>query len=232
MKIVCLSDTHGYHNRMKNPVPDGDVLVCAGDITVQGEIQGVTGFAYWLSELPHPHKVIICGNHDFCFENSFRRLAIDTLKGVTGVHYLEDEEIVIDGIKFYGSPWQPEFCDWAFNLPRGEKLQEKWDRIPADTDVLITHGPPLGVMDHTYYDNIDVGCENLARTIMTRLTKLKLHVFGHIHEGYGFTKAHWDDGLTFVNASICDLRYNPINKPIEVDIGDAHEDQREGQEPD
>ena len=207
MKIVTISDTHCMHREVD--VPDGDVLIHAGDMTGRGEMERLLDFCEWMNELPHKHKIVIAGNHDFCFENWRRDEAIRMMEEVAV--YLEDSSVVIDGVKFYGSPWQPEFCDWAFNLPRGEALREVWSKIEADTDVLITHGPPLGILDKCPGGN--VGDEELAKAIDG--LNLKYHIFGHIHEGYGTTKA---GEVTHINASNCTGSYRPINPPITFEI--------------
>jgi len=205
-KIVTISDTHSLHNQVN--IPDGDILLCAGDITNKGDLSDVTRFNYFLSGLPHKHKVSIAGNHDFCFEDGRKDHA---RKDLSVCEYLCDEWVNVDGLKIYGSPWQPWFYDWAFNLQRGQELKEKWAMIPDDTDILITHGPPMGILDYTLMDKKNVGCQDLLDRINE--IKPKLHLFGHIHEGYGTDKI----GETlFVNASTCTLRYQPINKPIVI----------------
>jgi Icc-related predicted phosphoesterase len=210
MKIVFISDTHKMHDQVN--VPDGDVLVHAGDISGRGSLQDVASFAAWFNKLPHQHKILIAGNHDFCFENELRSEAINILGD--DVNYLEDSEVIIDGVKFWGSPWQPEFCNWAFNLPRGVgHLKEKWDLIPEDTDVLITHGPPHGYGDFVAWDQIHVGCEEMLEALDR--VKPKIHVFGHIHEGYGEFE---HNGIKLINASVCTAGYDPINAPFVVEI--------------
>lgn len=208
MKLVCISDTHGHHRRLT--LPDGDVLVHAGDLSRgRGSIDQVQDFNNWLGELPYKHKVVIPGNHDFPFERDLPLMR----SMMTNCHLLVDEEVVIDGIKFYGSPWQPWFHSWAYNLPRGEKLAAVWANIPDDTDVLITHGPPKDILDMTYWDQISVGCEELAKRVVE--VSPKVHVFGHIHEGYGELEY---GGIKFINASSCTLQYQPLNPPIVVNI--------------
>jgi hypothetical protein len=126
---------------------------------------------------------------------------------------LQDHTHTIDGVKIYGSPWQPEFYNWAFNLPRnGKELQETWSNIPNDTEILITHGPPWGHCDVTPYGNLNVGCE-LLRVRVDEL-KPKIHVFGHIHSGYGY-KFH--EGTHFINAAVLGERYSYDNKPLTID---------------
>lgn len=208
-KIVCISDTHTLHRRIK--IPDGDILICAGDITDRGELTTVVDFNNWLGELPHKYKIIIAGNHDLTFERNYPTHLF------TNAIYLQDEEyITYNDLKIYGSPWQPRFYNWAFNLDRGAPIKEKWDRIPSDTDILITHGPPMGILDSTIYQGVqneNIGCQDLLNRI--NQLKLKLHVFGHIHYSYGISHHH---GTTFVNASVCNEQYNPINKPIVVEV--------------
>lgn len=222
MKIVCISDTHALHRAITSDVPDGDVLVHAGDITNVGSVLDIREFANWSKNLPHLDKIIIAGNHDFCFEKRDCQ-TLDAIRYLedAGWKYLKDSSAsVIDlstgkEIKFYGSPWQPWFHDWAFNLPRGgEQLKRVWDAIPADTDVLITHGPPDRILDITAHDKQHVGCEVLSERIK-ELKNLKLHVFGHIHEGYGKEVVN---GVTYVNASICDRDYDPCNAAIVVEL--------------
>ena len=179
MRLVCLSDTHGYQDSLH--VPDGDVLLHAGDLTKRG--------------LP----------------DEIRAQARALLTHAT---YLEDQAVEIDGIRFYGSPFTPEFFEWAFMLPRGEALRAKWASIPDDVDVLITHGPPHGVLDATVRGE-PAGCEALALRIQDIAPRL--HLFGHIHEGYGQS----DDAATgthFVNASICTFDYRPKNQPVVYDL--------------
>ena len=133
------------------------------------------------------------------------------------VIYLLDSEFILEDpefsrpIKFYGSPWQPEFYNWAFNLPRGEKLAEKWANIPEGLDILVTHGPAHGMVDHTIQGQ-NVGCKDLFERVM--LVQPKIHVCGHIHWAYGQKTFH---GVEFLNASTLNERYQYENKPIVID---------------
>lgn len=206
MRIVCISDTHMTHDKLV--IPDGDVLVHAGDLCGHGTVAEVERFDTFLATLPHRHKVVIAGNHDWCFE----RAPIEARAALVHATYLQDSGVELDGIRFWGSPWQPEFLSWAFNLPRGAKLREKWDLIPEGTDVLVTHGPPFGIGDRCF-DGREVGCPELLAAI-DRIGP-RLHVSGHIHEGYGERRR----GQTLcINASSCDLRYRPVQPPIVVDL--------------
>ena len=189
LTLVLLSDTHARHRDAA--VPDGDVFVHAGDITRRGELDTVEDFDDWLGTLPHRHKVVICGNHDWCFE----REPDEARRRITNAVYLQDAGVEIGGLKIWGSPWQPWFFSWAFNLHRGEPIAAKWALIPDDTDILVTHGPPQGIGDRTVDDRV-VGCADLLARI--RAVKPKLHVCGHIHEAAGVVS---DGDTLFVNAS-------------------------------
>jgi Icc-related predicted phosphoesterase len=201
VKIVALADTHGMHKRIR--VPDGDILVCAGDITGVGEIWQLREFNKWLGRLPHRRKVVIAGNHDWCFEGQ----PTESRNTLNCCHYLEDEAVTIEGIKFYGSPWSPRFFNCAFNLDRGAPIRRVWDRVPDDVDVLITHGPPYGCLDKVKGGK-RVGCKDLAQAI--ERVSPKVHIFGHIHEAY--RKAAYD-GVVYFNASVCTFDCKPTNRP-------------------
>jgi predicted phosphodiesterase len=188
------------------------VLVHCGDFTMTGRLDEIAGFAAWLAPLPHRHKVVIAGNHDFGFER-MPEAARATLGSVT---YLEDAGCTIDGVTFYGSPYQPWFFDWAFNFPRdddGSAARERWAMIPDGVDVLLTHGPPRDIRDAVARSGEHVGCPQLLARV--RAIRPAIHAFGHIHEGYG---TETSDGTQFVNASICDERYRVVNAPIVVDF--------------
>lgn len=214
LRIVCLSDTHNCNEQIV--VPDGDILIHSGDATIQGTEPEIEDFLAWFYSLPHKHKVFVAGNHDWLYEtnNRFARL----LTANFGIKYLQDSFIEIEGLKIYGSPWQPRFFDWAFNLMRGQEIAEKWKLIPNDTDILITHGPPNGILDEVSRGNWieNTGCEELIKKV-EELSKnnLKLHIFGHIHCGYGQAEKF---GVKFVNASNCDENYEPSQPPIVVDL--------------
>lgn len=206
MRIVAISDTHEMHRKIL--VPDGDVLVHAGDMTWHGELDAIAEFNAWLGRLPHTHKIVIAGNHDWGFQ--LQPAAARAL--ITNAIYLEDSSTEIQGVRFYGSPWQPEFCQWAFNLPRGPQLAAKWALIPENTDVLITHSPPYGIRDLNA-GNQGQGCRDLLARVI--IVKPRLHIFGHIHESYGRLETQ---ETVFINAAACDERYRPHNPPVVWDL--------------
>lgn len=210
MKVVCISDTHNQHRKLK--IPECDLLIHAGDFTNQGLRHKLLDFDEWCAELPlDADKIIVCaGNHELSLERD-PSLAAHAFQNST---YLLDEGVDVDGLCIYASPWQPRFMDWAFNLDRGSaELGAKWGAIPEQIDVLVTHGPPFGIGDLNR-DGEHVGCELLRE----RIEKVRplLHVCGHIHGGYGQYETPF--GTTVVNASSCDERYQPVNPPIVIEL--------------
>jgi predicted phosphohydrolase len=183
MRIVAVADTHLFHRELA--VPDGDVFVHAGDLCRGGELDELREAAAWLAELPHRHKIVVAGNHDWAFARE--PAAARSLLG--GALYLEDAGATIEGVRFWGSPWQPAFHDWAFNLPRGEPLAAVWRRIPPSIDVLITHGPPAGIGDRSPVGG-RAGCADLRARVAALAPRL--HLFGHIHQDGGV----WRHGAT------------------------------------
>ena len=240
VRFVCISDTHSYESKSLSystafeSIPDGDVLLHCGDFTNVGAVAEVEAFAEWFARLPHKRKILIAGNHDLSLDRESyvqtmrargmgdisaadatarcarARAAIDA---IPGCEYLADGGTTVEGIRVWGSPWQPEFCEWAFNLPRGEACREKWRLIPDDTDVLLTHGPPLGHGDACKGGH-RAGCLDLLHEVQTRV-RPSVHVFGHVHEGAGVSS----DGATlYVNASTCNFSYRPVNTALVVDV--------------
>ncbi len=223
VKIVLISDTHTKLDRVV--LPDGDLLIHAGDATYRGTHLELIKFNNDLGKIKDKFKygvIFTPGNHDWMAERDeyrFRQI-------MTNATVLIDEGVKIENFNVYGSPWQPEFCDWAFNLPRnGPQLKRRWGQIPNNTDILVTHGPPYGMLDYVERGMAieHLGCELLAERIK-HLPNLKLHVFGHIHNGFGrFHSTQYIDGVEqpstiFVNASICTEEYKPTNRPIVVEL--------------
>lgn len=216
-KITFISDTHTKHDKVNGFLPGGDILIHAGDLTGRGYLNEIDDSLKWFDKIDnYDTKIFIAGNHDFGFEDNPNQIK-SLLTGYKTVDYLQDDLLLVgkgdyeDMVKVWGTPWQPEFHNWAFNLPRGEKLKEKWDMIPTNTDILITHGPPHGKLDYVPYSNMNVGCEELIKRVNE--IKPKINVFGHIHEGYGYV---FDGNTHFINAAVLNGRYEFQNKPINV----------------
>ena len=221
MKLVFISDTHGQHNIMTHPLPEGDVLIHAGDATNVGSEKDIRKFVHWFQNIKgFDYKIFIAGNHDFGFEGKppwLSKYINEENLSQSDCIYLEDESFEIESskfsrpIKFYGTPWQPEFMNWAFNAPR-DQIYKHWEKIPLDTDILITHGPPEEILDLTPREG-RVGCASLRHYV----EKIKpiINVFGHIHGQYGIAT---EGKTTFVNASTCTERYVPSNKPIVLSL--------------
>lgn len=209
-KITSISDTHSFHKKLI--LPGGDFLVFAGDMEARDE-HDLLDFCTWLDKQGYEHIIVIGGNHDGYLANHG-----DVAKEILKDHctYLENSGCEIDGVKFWGSPYTPIFGTWWFMEP-SSKLRQYWDMIPEGTDVVITHGPPYGILDvplNMLSDEKEhVGCRYLLERI--RRIKPKLSVFGHIHFSYGTEEKF---GVKFINASICNEEYDPDYKPVEVEL--------------
>jgi Icc-related predicted phosphoesterase len=209
IKITCISDTHQHHNKVI--VPKCDILIHAGDFTYHGELKEVNKFIEWYAKQPAKHKILICGNHEKWISKNIhflRALCLDN-----NIQLLDNNHITIEGLKFFGSPYSVEFGNWAYGLP-DDRLQDIWDCIDTDVDVLITHGPAYKRLDKC--PNGNVGSKTLQKHIETKLKQLKLHVVGHIHESRGTMV---ENGVLTVNAAICGIPYTDvITNPITVEI--------------
>lgn len=210
MKIVHISDTHGFHEKME--IPECDILIHSGDAGERAmTLSEFNLFLIWLDTQPARKKIYVAGNHDHVMSRKWMIYLKqnDPINGLIGwqmyedarkllenypnVKYLEDKDYVFEGVKFYGSPYSPTFHPdrWCFNANRGSVIASIWGKIPSDVDVLITHTPPYGILDYVQEitkeepDN-HRGCEDLMKVVKKRLFKLKLHAFGHIHENYGY----------------------------------------------
>lgn len=236
IRFVCISDTHTHTENLAEKLPDGDILIHAGDFTRSSTKRDIIKFNNFLGTIKerYKHIVVIAGNHELTFDQrvcdrglmryklyqmfigddftSQQLNPYQSKKLLTNCKYIENESIELFGIKIYGAPWQPERFGLAFNKPRGEEILNEWNKIPNDTDILVTHGPPLGIGDKTT-TNIHCGCAELATTVMDRV-KPKYFIFGHIHEAYGIWR---DDKTVYINAAICNRQYKPVHKPIVFD---------------
>mmetsp|Transcript_15330 Transcript_15330/g.22618 ORF Transcript_15330/g.22618 Transcript_15330/m.22618 type:complete len:457 (+) Transcript_15330:124-1494(+) len=240
-RIVCISDTHSQHRECPF-LPPGDVLIHAGDFTKSGEPGTVLDLAQYFDSHQNKNfsqgVICIAGNHDITFHEEYycrsdsRRVGKQkakreeisnqetSSKEVLRKHcnYLEDSTYFLNTtsdsrIEVFGSPWTPSFYNWAFNLDRGPPIQTMWSKIPTSTDILITHGPPLGRRDKGSSGH-HVGCFDLLQQVQERIVP-RLHIFGHVHSGYGTS---YDGHTLYVNASMLDESDEAIHKCIVIDV--------------
>lgn len=214
MKITCISDTHNKQQYIDTRAfVNTDILIHAGDFTSNGNASQTLSFLQWYSDLNVPHKILVAGNHDFsaCSETFPSMLA-----QFPSITYLRNSSVTIDGLVIWGSPYSNIFGRWAF-MADDIELADIWEQIPANTNIVITHGPAYGIgdlIDNDYEPGRDkhVGSQSL-RLRLEKLKKLKLHVTGHIHTGYGtyFTGKH----IT-INGAQLDDHYQLINPPLSV----------------
>lgn len=209
--ITAISDTHNKHKKLN--LPGGDILIHAGDITSMGYFHEIAEFNKWFKNQNYTYKIFIAGNHDGLFETD-QNLARSILD--PSIIYLQDELAEIEGLKIWGSPRTPPFCNWHFMNTEEELDHYYYINIPPDIDILVTHGPPFGILDQTI-EGQHVGSKSLVKHVCERI-KPKYHLFGHIHFLGGLEK--YFNGATFINASICDEQYmvtNPVkNFTLEI----------------
>jgi len=211
VKIICISDTHGDHESVG--LPDGDVLIHAGDITGHGSKEDFLNFIQWFAKQPHQHKIFIGGNHDTYLESHHDEV-LETAKS-HNVTYLNDSGVEVNNVRFWGSPITPRFHDWSF-MRDPDDIHHHWDRIPEDTHILITHGPVWGVLDEVVRSEEvteHTGCPQLKKRV--KEVGPHYHVFGHIHEGYG-KAVH--DGTQFLNVSTMNMHYKIQNEPVTIEF--------------
>ena len=210
MKLLIVSDTHGMHWLLPK-LPEADIFIHCGDFANSGRYaEEYIDFNEWLDKVPvpKPHRLLCAGNHDvkldaYHAESSLKTAAHGRGLLTNGV-YLQDQSITLLGKKFYFSPWTPSFCGWGFNADRGDQIRPFWEQIPDDTEILITHGPPYGILDKSVRESDErypmfphLGCEELAKRIKD-LKYLRLHAFGHIHGGMGI----WALGIDWWRSSV------------------------------
>lgn len=223
LKIACISDTHAIHRQVK--IEPCDIVVHSGDFSMMGRRHEFESFVSWFRKIPATFRVFIAGNHDWCMELKPSWLE-EVIKPDENTIYLEDSGVNIMGVEIWGTPWQPEFHNWAFNLPRGKQLAEKYALIPESTNVLLSHGPPRGFGDSIPWSYVRpsehtnlVGCDDLLARIK-ELPNLKLHVFGHIHQDdrkeitpETIVRKEGYPELSLINASIVNNQYDISVKP-------------------
>lgn len=206
MRLVAISDTHQAHEYLD--MPAGDVLIHAGDWTHRGREPEVCSFFNWFLRQDYWHKILICGNHDIDCHLKAR----DVLRGHSNITFLHDTALTLNGIKFYGSPWTPAFYNWGYMTFFDKEREEIWGKIPIDTDVLITHGPPYRIFDR----NVEGGAcgdRQLFEAVMR--VKPKVHIFGHIHESRDHAEI---EGTRMYNVCSLDETYKIIRQPVVIDI--------------
>ncbi len=219
-RIIGISDTHNQHSKLT--IPECDLLISAGDWSYQGKFTEVEDFAKWLNIQP-AHNIVICpGNHELYFEKMYPESLNWILDHCPRAKVLIHNAIEIDGIKIFGSGWSPYFCDWAYNGARNQSekdlyhkplMKDLWAQIPDDTELLITHSPPYGILDYAPQCG-NVGCKDLfIRT--QELKNLKAHLYGHIHYSYSIKEFN---GVKYYNLSNCTESYNCINPPTVIDL--------------
>lgn len=220
--IVCISDTHTYHKRVT--VPEGDILVHAGDFCGRGDPLEVGHFLDWMESLPHETKIVVPGNHDICVADDPQvRIQFE----YSGIHLLIDESVTVAGLKFYGVPWTPDFFPdtWSFqHCQAGCTPEEIWAKVPEDTDILVSHGPPYGCGDQiTPIFSQHLGSKPMRDRIEELKGSLRYVVCGHIHGSYGrqCTDSTDPNGVEVINASINTEHYMPTNAPIVLKVDDG-----------
>jgi Icc-related predicted phosphoesterase len=207
MRIVCIADTHELHRDLA--VPPGDLLIHAGDITVMSKRPWMyRHFDLWLGELPHRHKIVIPGNNDYLLEDPKER------KVITNATLLVDSGVEIEGIRLWGSPVTPLYGG-AFGKSKPEDRSRHWAQIPEGLDILITHGPPFGVLDHCGSAERREGCPQLFEAVFR--AKPRVHIFGHVHHGYGLLRT---SDTQFVNCSLMGEDGRLSRTPIVIDFQD------------
>ncbi|KAJ3045802.1 metallophosphoesterase domain-containing protein 1 [Rhizophlyctis rosea] len=248
LRFVCISDTHSQHDKLTLPPGDvllhsGDFSYHGEEQEVEKFVAWLKGLPYrWKIIIAGNHECIFhldyfkkhqwlwsrAGNiltpeDALAYARKVRHILADTsLQESHGIVYLEDSGFEISeggGIKVWGSPWQPEFCDWAFNLPtNSQALANQWSLIPPTTDILLTHGPPLSILDKSIRGD-SCGCAQLSKRLLTTppldATGPKVHLFGHIHEAYGVVQKK---GITFINGCSVNSKYKCVNRPVVFDF--------------
>jgi Icc-related predicted phosphoesterase len=209
MRVVALSDTHNKHAELV--IPDGDLLVHAGDLTGWGTDAELAAILDWLVALPHHYKVVVAGNHD----RAFARKEVAAAMRARGIAYLEGTSLEVDGLRVWGGPWTPPHRRslWAYELPLAERAA-RWSTIPDDVHLLVTHTPAAGILDVGGRGRL-AGCPAL-RARVEALPQLRAHVCGHVHEGRGELLR---EGVRHVNASSFGRRYaDPLRPAIVIDL--------------
>lgn len=225
MKIICISDTHEKHREIHDIIKNtqADIIIHAGDGS-NSRVPALNNnptrdYLTWLDSFEHiKHKIYVPGNHDTAIAAGLVKK-----EEYPNINILINEEVSLYGLKFYGSPITPTFGEWAFMCKRG-KIDKYWKQIPDDTDILITHGPPYSILDSSldFNNYIEmVGCKNLLNRVLEK--QPLYHIFGHVHDedkiyNHGIKTIGDKCKTTFINASLCNLKHQVVNKPIIINI--------------
>jgi len=214
MRLVVFSDTHTHHRKLV--LPDGDVLIGCGDYSYQGEREVLLDFINWMEDQKHPHKIVVMGNHDRTADPKHIAYTPNLYEGLMKdkkIHYLFNSGVQIDGINFWGSPYIPNLPMWAFH----DGGKNKFEDVPPDVNVMITHGPPHRIRDYSmnfWGEKSHYGSVHLLNCVKN-LKQLKAHCFGHCHLPSGCEEI---DGVKYINASICNEKYEPVRSVCVVEI--------------
>lgn len=214
IKIAMISDVHNKWHHLQ--IPECDILISAGDYSFVGEQSIVREFHKWLNQQPAKEKISVQGNHEVWVQRNWHLAKCIAQEQCPGVHFIDEGRVELLGKKIWCSAITPWFHDWAWNRQRGLEIRKHWERIPIDTEILVTHGPPYGILDQVKDEKSGImseplGCKDL-RAQLGYHDDIKLHVFGHIHTGSGEMDF---GGIHFVNASIVDEQYRPCY-PVRV----------------
>lgn len=207
-KVIAISDTHNLHQSIV--IPKCDILIHAGDGTTRGQLAEIQPFLNWLQSQKAKHKIYVPGNHDRISQNE--QSLVRLMCKERGIVFLYDEAITVMGLNIWGSPITPTFRSWAFMRDRGEEIRDHWFLIPRGLDILITHGPPYGILDMVPNKG-PAGCQDLLARVME--VKPKIHIFGHIHQNNGVKEIL---GVQFYNVAVCDNSNKLIGKETRIKI--------------
>lgn len=238
MRLVCCSDIHGFESKLT--IPDGDVFIYAGDFSMRAQISHVQKFSQWVNSLPHKHKIVVAGNHDIAAETMGWSWTKETFAPVI---YLSHELVQVEGMSVFGSPYSSAIytpSDWVFDYPRfGERGERLWNALLdlPQIDILVTHGPPYSIGDRVgdVHPGEDPLVGDMTLYDVVRRKQPLVHIFGHIHDGYGrherenmLVDLNWyakmspcqetHNRTVFYNVSVCDVNYQPINKITVIDL--------------
>ncbi|KAF4615990.1 hypothetical protein D9613_011471 [Agrocybe pediades] len=205
VRVVMISDTHNHHNELPS-IPDGDILIHAGDLTQSGTLEELSSALQWMHSQPHPNKIFIAGNHDRAIDIPNKELK-SFLESYPSLVYLHttSHAVKVRGrtLLVYGSPLTPKHGSWPFQYPRNDPKQAEWAKIPRNTDILVTHGPPAYHLDGRH------GCAALLAELWK--VRPRLQVFGHIHAARGVENVAWSNAqvaykrICSAKGGLCDL---------------------------